>query len=104
MLLPTDNTGLRRNLDYWFESKGIRPVVVGEFEDYAMLRAFGQAGTAIFPVPTIFEKELKRQDKVRRIGATEEVRTYFYAISAERKLKHPAVLAICDSARKQLFR
>jgi LysR family transcriptional regulator, transcriptional activator of nhaA len=103
MLLPTDNTGFRRNLDYWFESNGIRPKIVGEFEDYALLRAFGQAGTAIFPVPAVFEKELKQQDKVRRIGTTSEVRTYFYAISAERKLRHPAVVAICDSARKQLF-
>lgn len=104
MLLPTDNTGFRRNLDYWFDSKGVHPRIVGEFEDYALLRAFGQAGTAIFPVPAVFEKQLKQQDSVRRIGATDEVRTYFYAISAERKLKHPAVMAICESAREQLFR
>ncbi|HWR37302.1 MAG TPA: transcriptional activator NhaR [Clostridia bacterium] len=104
MLLPTDNTGFRRNLDYWFDSKGILPQIVGEFEDYALLRAFGEAGTAVFPVPSVFEKQLKRQDRVRRIGMTDEVRTYFYAISAERKLRHPAVVAICDSARQQLFR
>jgi LysR family transcriptional activator of nhaA len=103
MLLPTDNTAFRRNLDYWFERNDIHPQVMGEFEDYALLRAFGQAGTAVFPVPSVFETQLKRQDHVRRLGATEEVRTYFFAISAERKLRHPAVVAICESARRQLF-
>jgi LysR family transcriptional activator of nhaA len=103
MLLPTDNTGFRRNLDYWFEANRLYPQIVGEFEDYAMLRAFGQAGRAVFPVPTVFEKELRERDGVHRIGTTDEVRTYFYAISAERKLKHPAVVAICESARKHLI-
>jgi DNA-binding transcriptional LysR family regulator len=77
--------------------------LVGEFEDYALLRAFGQAGTGIFPVPSVFEKQLKQQDSLRRVGRTEEVHSRFFAISAERKLKHPAVLAICDSARRDLF-
>lgn len=104
MLLPTDNTAFRRNLDYWFEANGVRPRIVGEFEDYALLRAFGDAGTAVYPVPSVFERQLKRQEKVRRLGSTEEVRTHFFAISTERKLRHPAVVAICESARKQLFR
>lgn len=103
MLLPTDNTAFRRNLDYWFDARGIHPQVVGEFEDYALMRAFGQAGTAVFPVPTVFEKQLRAQDRIRRLGKTEEVKTYFYAISAERKLRHPAVVAICASARRQFF-
>lgn len=103
MLLPTDNTGFRRNLDYWFDAHGIHPKIMGEFEDYALLRAFGKAGTAVFPVPSIFEKQMKREDRVARIGKTDEVRTYFYAISAERKLRHPAVAAICESARRQFF-
>jgi LysR family transcriptional regulator, transcriptional activator of nhaA len=104
MLLPTSNTGFRRNLDYWFEANGLQPRIVGEFEDYALLRAFAQAGTAVFPVPSVFERELKQRDHARRLGKTEEVRTYFYAISAERKLKHPAVAAICESARQHFFR
>jgi LysR family transcriptional regulator, transcriptional activator of nhaA len=99
MLLPTENTAMRRDLDYWFESKGLRPQVVGEFEDYALLRAFAQSGTAIFPVPSVFIRELRRQDKIVQLGVTEDVRLRYYAISAERKLKHPAVLAICESAR-----
>ncbi len=104
MFLPTDNTGFRRNLDYWFEVNGLHPLVMGEFEDYALLRAFGQSGRAVFPVPSVFENELKQKDGMRRIGLTQDVRTYFVAISAERKLKHPAVVAICESARQQLFR
>ena len=103
MLLPTDNTDFRRNLDYWFDAHRIHPQIVGEFEDYALMRAFAQAGTAVFPVPSVFEKQLKLQDRVRRLGKTEEVKTYFYAISAERKLRHPAVAAICESARRQFF-
>jgi LysR family transcriptional regulator, transcriptional activator of nhaA len=103
ILLPTDNTSLRRNLDYWFESNGIRPVIAGEFEDYAMIRAFGQEGGGLFPVASVFEKQLRKQDSVRVIGRTEEVRSQFFAISAERKLQHPAVVAICESARRDLF-
>lgn len=103
MLLPTDNTAIRRNLDYWFDSIGVVPNIVGEFEDYALLRAFGQHGTGVFPVPSVFETQLKKQDGLRRVGTTSEVRAHFFAISSERKLKHPAVVAICDSARRQLL-
>jgi len=103
MLLPTDNTDLRRSLEQWFETRNIRPDIVGEFEDYALLRAFGQAGSGVFPVPSVFEKQLKQQDSLRRVGRTEEVHCRFFAISAERKLMHPAVVAICDTARRKLF-
>ena len=102
MLLPTDNTALRRDLDYWFERNSIQPQVVGEFEDYALLRAFGHSGNAVFPVPTVFVRQLRKQDKIVQIGSTEEVRLRFFAISAERKIKHPAVSAICESARSLL--
>src|SRR6185437_7918438 len=103
MLLPTDNTAFRRNLDFWFDKTELRPIVMAEFEDYALLRAYGQAGTGVFPVPSVFEAQLRRQDKLRRIGSTEEVRLYFYGISGERKIKHPAVAAICNTARRDLF-
>jgi LysR family transcriptional regulator, transcriptional activator of nhaA len=104
MFLPTDNTALRRNLDFWFETRGIRPLVLGEFEDYALLRAFGETGAGVFPLPSVVEPQIRRQKGLRTIGATSEVRTEFYAISAERKLQHPAVLAIRNAARKELFR
>ena len=101
MLLPTENTGLRRDLESWFDAQGIRPVIAGEFQDYALLRAFGQEGLGVFPVPSVFEKQMKQQDSLQQIGRTEDVRSRFYAISVEKKLKHPAVLAICDAARRQ---
>lgn len=104
MFLPTDNTALRRNLDFWFESRGIRPVVVGEFEDYALLRAFGETGTAVYPLPEVVATQLRKQKTLKTIGVTNEIRTQFYAISAERKLQHPAVVAIRNAARQELFR
>ncbi len=102
MLLPVENTGARRNLNSWFDSQGIRPQIAGEFQDHALLRAFGQAGIGIFSIPSVFEKQIEPQGSLQRIGRTEDVRNRFYAISVERRLKHPAVLAICDTAR-QLF-
>jgi len=103
MFLPTDNTAFRRNLDFWFESKAIRPAIIGEFEDYALLRAFGETGTGVFPLPSVVEAQLRKQKGLKTIGVTNEVRTHFYAISAERKLQHPAVLAIRNAARQELF-
>lgn len=103
MLLPTDNTALRRALDQWFGSLDIHPEIVGEFEDYALLRLFGEAGRGIFPLPSIFERQLHRASGIRRLGSTEAVRSRFYAISLERKLQHPGVMAICGAARRELF-
>lgn len=102
--LPTDNTALRRSLDYWFESQKIHPKVIGEFEDYALLRAFGETGTGIFPVPSVFEKQIQKMASLRTVGRTDKVRMQFYAISAERKLQHPAVVAISEAARNKIFR
>jgi len=104
LLLPTDNSAIRRSLDQWFDAQGIRPAIVGEFEDDALLRVFGEAGAGVFPAPSVLEKELQRRYGFRRIGGTEAVRSRFYAISVERKLKHPAVVAICETARRKLFR
>lgn len=104
MFLPADNTALRRNLDYWFETHGIRPRVLGEFEDHALLRAFGETGSTVFPLPSVVDAQIRRLKTLRPIGVTNEVRTHFYAISAERKLQHPAVVAIRNAARRQLFK
>ncbi len=104
MFLPTDNTALRRNLDFWFDSKGIRPVILGEFEDYALLRAFGETGAAVFPLPSVVEAQVSRQKGMQLIGGTSDVQTQFYAITAERKLQHPAVVAISNAARHKIFK
>jgi LysR family transcriptional activator of nhaA len=77
--------------------------MIGEFEDYALLRVFGQAGSGIFPVPSVLEKQFRDQLGVRRIGVVHNVRGRFYAVTVERKIQHPAVLAICEAARKVLF-
>ena len=103
MLLPTENTALRRSLDAWFSARGVRPRVVGEFDDSALLKVFGQTGLGIFPAHSVIADEVERQYQVRVIGSADPVRERFYAISIERKLKHPAVVAISEEARQKLF-
>ena len=76
---------------------------MSEFEDSALLMVFAQAGLGIFAAPSVIESEIRRQFRVQRIGQTEDVRERFYAITVERKLKHPAVVAISESARRKLF-
>jgi LysR family transcriptional activator of nhaA len=102
-LLPTDNTSSRRLLDQWFDSQGIRPSIVGEFEDSALLKVFGQTGMGLFAAPSVIEEGVKTQYGVQAIGRIDAVRERFYAISVERKLKHPAVVAISEAARQELF-
>ncbi len=104
LLLPTRETAIRSSLTQWFDELQIRPNPVGEFDDSALMKAFGQAGVGLFSAPTVIETEVIRQYKVEIVGRAENVREQFYAISAERKLKHPAVIAIRDTARQQIFR
>ena len=102
VLLPTDDTAIRRALDQWFDRQGVRPLLLGEFEDYAMLREFAREGHGFAPVPSVLETSFRRQHGFVRIGLAKGVKAEFYAISAERKIKHPAVAAMTDNAR-QLF-
>jgi LysR family transcriptional activator of nhaA len=104
MLLPLESLPLRRSLNHWFDRNEIKPRVVAEFEDSALLKVFGADGVGLFAAPSVVEKEVMAQYGVRVLGRTEEVRERFYAISVERRLKHPAVLAITDAARQELFR
>lgn len=83
MFLATDNMALRRNLDLWFESQSIRPLVLGEFEDYALLRAFGETGMGVFPMPSIFRNHIRKQKSLRAIGVTEELRILRHFCRAE---------------------
>jgi LysR family transcriptional activator of nhaA len=103
MLLPTENTALRRSLDQFFAARRVRPKIVGEFDDSALLKVCGQAGMGIFPAPSVIAEEVERQYQVRPVGRTDQVRERFYAISIERKLKHPAVVAISEEARRRVF-
>ena len=103
MLLPTENTALRRSLDAWFDAQGITPRVGAEFEDSALLKVFGEQGLGVFPVPSVVEAEVCRQHGVAVVGRATGLVERFYAISLEKKLKHPAVVAISDGARRDLF-
>lgn len=102
-LLPAENTVLRRSLEQWFDAQGIHPQVCGEFADPALLKVFGQNGLGIFAVRTAVEGETGQHYKVRLLAQVEAIRERFYAISLERKLKHPAVIAITQAARETLF-
>lgn len=103
LLMPSEDAAMRNALEQWFDSMKIRPEIVGEFADSALLHIFGEAGDGIFPAPSIIDAQLKRQLSVQMIGRTEDVREKFYVISVERKLKHPAVVAISEAARSRLF-
>lgn len=103
MLMPTASSALRRMLELWFERQGIQPLVVAEFEDRALMKAFGEADTGIFTSPTAVEDDVVAKYGVHVIGRTEEIKERFYAISAERRIKHPAVVAITETARNELF-
>jgi LysR family transcriptional activator of nhaA len=103
MLLPLENLILRRSLNQWFDRNGIKPRVMAEFEDSALLKVFGADGIGLFSAPTVVENEVMTQYGVQLLGRTAEVRERFYAISVERRLKNPAVVAISDAARHELF-
>jgi LysR family transcriptional activator of nhaA len=99
VLLPDESNALRRGLDEWFERQGVTPRIVAEFEDSALMKAFGEAASGLFPAPDAIADEVEAMYHSRRVGAVDGVSESFYAISPERKLKHPAVLLITETAR-----
>ena len=103
MLLPIEGLGLRRAINQWLAREDIVPRIVGEFEDSAMLKQFGADGFGVFVGPTAVEAEVAQQYGAEVIGRADRIRERFYAISLERRLTNPAVVAICDSAREELF-
>jgi LysR family transcriptional activator of nhaA len=104
LLVPGEGSSLRRLLEQWISSEDVRPEIVGEFDDPALMNLFGEDGVGIFAAPTILEAELRDRHQVEVVGRVDSLRQRFYAISVERKLKHPAVIAIRESARRDLFR
>jgi LysR family transcriptional activator of nhaA len=102
LLLPTSASALRRSLEQWFESIGVRPPIGGEFDDSALMKAFGEAGTAVFPAPTAIARQICRHYGVVAVGSTDEVRERYYAVSVERKVTHPGVMALSAAARAEL--
>lgn len=102
-LAPTENTVARRSLEQWFDANDVRPHIVAEFEDSALLKVFGQEGEGVFAVPDIVEREVGQHYRVSLVGRATEVRERFYGISVERRIKHPAVAAISDNAKNHVF-
>ncbi len=102
-LLPAGTGALRRELERWFDLHALRPDIVGEFEDSALLKVFGQAGAGVFAGPAAIEEEIVRQYKVQALGRADGIVERYFAISAERRLKHPGVVAISTAARAELF-
>jgi len=102
-LMPLKGTVLRANLDYWLERLELRPNIVGEFQDTALCKAFASAGRGICPIPTVIEREVEAQAGLKLIGRVDGVTERYYAISVERKVKHPAVVKICEEARVKVF-
>jgi LysR family transcriptional regulator, transcriptional activator of nhaA len=102
-LFPAEGTTMRRSLDQWFDAHGVRPHVRGEFSDVGLLKVFGQNGAGLFAIRTAVEAETQQQYGVQLLGRAETLRERFYAITAERRVRHPAVLAITAAARERLF-
>jgi LysR family transcriptional activator of nhaA len=103
-VLPMEGTALRRSLDEWFAAEGIQPVVRCEVGDCDLFEVFGHVGAGVFALPTILERRIRRQFSVGVVGRVNSIRETYFATSTERKLKHPAVVAISEAARTQFAR
>ncbi len=103
VLMPADGTTLRRSLEQWFRQQRLTPRIVGEFADSALLKSFGHHGHGVFPVPSAVEAEVLDQYRCAVVGRTDQVRERYFAISVERRMTHPAMVAIAASARGMLM-
>lgn len=103
MLLPGDGAAVRPQFDRWRELNRIKPRIVGEFDDSALMKTFGQHGAGIFIGPTVLEAEIRSRYGVKSLGRTSQISEEFFAISVERRVTHPCVLAITKAARDKLF-
>ena len=102
-LLPGDDVALRPDLLRWFETQRLYPHIVGEFEDSALLKAFGQAGAGLFVAPTAIADYVTRQYTVQAVGRIEAVTERLYAITTERRLLHPAIVAVVQATQREFF-
>jgi len=102
-LMPSRHTALRAALDQWIDERGIRPVIVAEFDDSALIKVFGQAGRGVFPAATVVADQVVERYGVRALGELPTVRERFWAISPERRIKHPAIAHIVERGRAKLF-
>ncbi|MCU7966845.1 MAG: transcriptional activator NhaR [gamma proteobacterium symbiont of Bathyaustriella thionipta] len=103
LLLPSSGTHLRSNLDQWIDKNRLHPRIIAEFDDSALMKAFGQEGAGIFIAPTVIQAEVERQYNVIAIGQTNQVTEQFYAISTSRHVSHPVISAVVEVAHESLF-
>lgn len=103
MLVPSEDVPIRSRLDRWCRDNNLQPRVVGEFDDSALMKAFGRLDMGVFIGPTVIESEIEAQFGVKAIGRTNEIADEFFAISVERRVKHPCVVAIAEASRNRFF-
>ena len=94
--------GLRRHVDEWLQQEGLSPVVAGEFDDSALMKVFGENGVGAFVAPSLIEREVRQRHRVAPIGSVAAIRGRIYAITVERRVKHPAVVAMTQAARSTM--
>lgn len=102
-LLPGEDVAVRPRLIQWFESRGLFPRIVGEFDDSALIQSFGQAGAGLFVAPTAIARDVRRQYGVKALGRIESVTEQLYAITTERRLTHPGVIAVVKATQQEVF-
>ena len=103
MLIQGLSSSVRQQLDHWFNKYQLQPLIVGEFDDSALMNAFGREGRGVFTSPSVLEDETMAQFGVEMVGKTSELVEEFFAISVERRITHPCVSAITRAARAELF-
>ena len=103
LLLPGSTVAIRPPLEDWLDRNDLRPRIMGEFDDSALLKAFGQSGAGLFVAPTAIAAHVCAQHEVRVVGRIEPVVEHLYAISTERKLRHPALVAVSEAAAREVF-
>lgn len=102
VLLPMKGSAQRRSLDGWFDEIGVAPEIVAEFDDSALLKAFGEAGAGVFPAPLAIARQIEQTYHAREIGPAAAVKETYYAISPERILRQTAARTITERARQRL--
>ncbi len=102
-LLPGEDASIRSRLEQWFEAERVQPQIVGEFDDSALLKAFGQAGAGLFVAPSATTGYVRTQFSVEAVGVIDSISEQIYAITTERHLTHPAIVAISHAARSEVF-
>ena len=103
LLMPGGGTAMRGALLRWFDARRLHPRIVGEFDDTALMKAFGGAGAGLFPAPATIAEEVRRQHGAELVGRVDDVMVRYYAISVERRLTHPAVVAVSRAAKQALI-